>query len=209
MTQRDVQIDHVADAAPWYAGLTRKHWRVLWGSYLGWIFDGYEAFALILALPPALNSLLPRRTGRVLRRDLCGTCDRHHAARLGHRRSRGRRHRRLCRPQAHDGARGVLLCAADRHHGVQHQPHHADRDALPDRARHRRRMEHGHRACRRILARQGAAQGARPAAIRVRRGRGDGRRDLVLPRDVSAAWAAKPGGFCSSSARFRASACST
>jgi MFS family permease len=59
MTQRDVQIDHVADAAPWYSGLTRKHWRVLWGSYLGWIFDGYEAFALILALPPALNSLLP------------------------------------------------------------------------------------------------------------------------------------------------------
>jgi hypothetical protein len=31
--------------------LTRKHWRVLWGSHLGWIFDGYEAFALILALP--------------------------------------------------------------------------------------------------------------------------------------------------------------
>ena len=58
MTQRDVQIDRVADAAPWYSGLTRKHWRVLWGSYLGWIFDGYEAFALILALPPALNSLL-------------------------------------------------------------------------------------------------------------------------------------------------------
>jgi MFS family permease len=53
------QIGAVADAAPWYAGLTRKHWRVLWGSYLGWIFDGYEAFALILALPPALNSLLP------------------------------------------------------------------------------------------------------------------------------------------------------
>ena len=53
-----MQMGAVADAAPWYAGLTRKHWRVLWGSYLGWIFDGYEAFALILALPPALNSLL-------------------------------------------------------------------------------------------------------------------------------------------------------
>ena len=59
MTQRDVQMDGTADSAPWYSGLTRKHWRVLWGSYLGWIFDGYEAFALILALPPALNSLLP------------------------------------------------------------------------------------------------------------------------------------------------------
>jgi MFS family permease len=47
-----------AQSAPWYAGLTAKHWRVLWGSYLGWIFDGYEAFALIVALPPALHSLL-------------------------------------------------------------------------------------------------------------------------------------------------------
>jgi len=42
----------------WTAGLTAKHWRVLWGSYLGWIFDGYEAFALIVALPPALRTLL-------------------------------------------------------------------------------------------------------------------------------------------------------
>ena len=58
MTQHDVQAVAGSDSAPWYSGLTRKHWRVLWGSYLGWIFDGYEAFALILALPPALNSLL-------------------------------------------------------------------------------------------------------------------------------------------------------
>ena len=59
MTRRDAQaVATAADTAPWYSGLTRKHWRVLWGSYLGWIFDGYEAFALILALPPALNSLL-------------------------------------------------------------------------------------------------------------------------------------------------------
>src|ERR1700752_3517055 len=44
--------------SPWYAGLTRQHWRILWGSYLGWIFDGYEAFALIVELPSALQSLL-------------------------------------------------------------------------------------------------------------------------------------------------------
>jgi MFS family permease len=43
---------------PWYAGLTRQHWRILWGSYLGWIFDGYEAFALVIALPAALHTLL-------------------------------------------------------------------------------------------------------------------------------------------------------
>jgi MFS family permease len=47
-----------ASAASWRTGLTAQHWRVLWGSYLGWIFDGYEAFALIVALPPALHTLL-------------------------------------------------------------------------------------------------------------------------------------------------------
>src|SRR5258707_5741760 len=51
----------IAAAAPtssWRSGLTAQHWRVLWGSYLGWIFDGYEAFALIVALPSALRTLL-------------------------------------------------------------------------------------------------------------------------------------------------------
>ncbi len=51
-----------SDAPPrgtrWYAGLTPKHWRVLGGSYLGWLFDGYEAFALVIALPFALRTLL-------------------------------------------------------------------------------------------------------------------------------------------------------
>src|SRR5262245_31199831 len=42
----------------WYAGLTSRHWRILWGSYLGWIFDGYEAVALIYALVPALTTIL-------------------------------------------------------------------------------------------------------------------------------------------------------
>ncbi|MGO8779458.1 MAG: MFS transporter [Rhodomicrobium sp.] len=44
--------------APWYADLTARHWRILWGSYLGWIFDGYEAYALVVALPSALQSVL-------------------------------------------------------------------------------------------------------------------------------------------------------
>src|SRR3954470_24189091 len=49
-----------ASVAPtsWRRGLTAQHWRVLWGSCLGWIFDGYEAFALIVALPSALHTLL-------------------------------------------------------------------------------------------------------------------------------------------------------
>jgi len=44
--------------ASWYDGLTVQHWRTLWGSYLGWIFDGYEAYALVVALPLALKSVL-------------------------------------------------------------------------------------------------------------------------------------------------------
>ncbi len=42
----------------WYAGLTRSHWRILGGSYLGWLFDGYETFALVIVLPAALATLL-------------------------------------------------------------------------------------------------------------------------------------------------------
>jgi MFS family permease len=57
MSAGDIQLPDTA-SAPWYAGLTKRHWRILWGSYLGWIFDGYEAVALVYALRPALGSLL-------------------------------------------------------------------------------------------------------------------------------------------------------
>ncbi|WP_245835235.1 MFS transporter [Thalassospira mesophila] len=50
--------DAAAANLPWYTGLTQQHWRTLWGSYLGWIFDGFEAFALVLSLPFAMKSLL-------------------------------------------------------------------------------------------------------------------------------------------------------
>jgi hypothetical protein len=52
-------------SAPWYSGLTPRHWRILWGSYLGWIFDGYEAVALVYALGPALNSILTPEQAQV------------------------------------------------------------------------------------------------------------------------------------------------
>jgi MFS family permease len=52
-------FDQPAPAQPWHAGLTPTHWRILTASFLGWIFDGYEAFALILVLPAALKALLP------------------------------------------------------------------------------------------------------------------------------------------------------
>jgi len=43
---------------PWHAGLTSTHWRVLRASFLGWIFDGYETYALVVVLPAALSTLL-------------------------------------------------------------------------------------------------------------------------------------------------------
>ncbi len=56
MSESVLQRDEAA--LPWTTGLTPRHWRILWGSYLGWIFDGYEAVALIYALGPALNTIL-------------------------------------------------------------------------------------------------------------------------------------------------------
>ena len=43
---------------PWYRELEGQHWRVLTASFLGWIFDGYEAYALLLVMTPALRQLL-------------------------------------------------------------------------------------------------------------------------------------------------------
>ncbi len=43
----------------WRDGLTPQHWKVLTGSFLGWVFDGYEAYALVVVLPMAMKMLLP------------------------------------------------------------------------------------------------------------------------------------------------------
>jgi MFS family permease len=43
---------------PWYSGLSPKHWRVLTASFLGWVFDGYEAYALFIVIPFVLKSML-------------------------------------------------------------------------------------------------------------------------------------------------------
>ncbi len=42
----------------WYEGLTVNHWRILAASFLGWIFDGYESYALFIVLPFALRDTL-------------------------------------------------------------------------------------------------------------------------------------------------------
>jgi MFS family permease len=43
---------------PWYSGLSSKHWRVLVASFLGWVFDGYEAYALFIVMPFVLKAML-------------------------------------------------------------------------------------------------------------------------------------------------------
>lgn len=47
-----------ASGASWRANLTARHWRTLNGAFLGWIFDGYEALALIVILPSLMQSVL-------------------------------------------------------------------------------------------------------------------------------------------------------
>ncbi len=47
-----------AASQPWYADVTPTHCRILAASFLGWIFDGYETYALVVALPFALRALL-------------------------------------------------------------------------------------------------------------------------------------------------------
>ena len=43
---------------PWYRSLDRSQWNTLLASNLGWLFDGYEVYALILTLGAALHQLL-------------------------------------------------------------------------------------------------------------------------------------------------------
>ena len=52
-------LESPAANAPWYRELNRDQWRVLKAAFLGWIFDGYEAYALLLVMVPALRQLLP------------------------------------------------------------------------------------------------------------------------------------------------------
>jgi len=47
-----------AIAVPWYRTLTSTQWKTLAASNLGWMFDGYETFALILTVGVALRQLL-------------------------------------------------------------------------------------------------------------------------------------------------------
>lgn len=44
---------------PWYKTLDSKQWKILLAANLGWLFDGFENYALILTAGLALSQLLP------------------------------------------------------------------------------------------------------------------------------------------------------
>ncbi|MEU0265083.1 MFS transporter [Nocardioides sp. NPDC006303] len=43
----------------WRAGVTRRQWRSLFAANLGWLFDGFETYALILTVGSVLATLEP------------------------------------------------------------------------------------------------------------------------------------------------------
>ena len=45
-------------SSPWYRSLSRDQWKVLFASNLGWLFDGFEIFALFVTVGFALKQLL-------------------------------------------------------------------------------------------------------------------------------------------------------
>jgi MFS family permease len=47
-----------AGKLPWYRSLTTGQWRMLVAANLGWLFDGYETYALLLTVGAAMHSLL-------------------------------------------------------------------------------------------------------------------------------------------------------
>ncbi|HTJ24746.1 MAG TPA: MFS transporter, partial [Candidatus Limnocylindria bacterium] len=48
----------VTTAVPWYRVLDRRRWATLAAANLGWLFDGYETYALILTVAVALHQLV-------------------------------------------------------------------------------------------------------------------------------------------------------
>lgn len=44
---------------PWHAEPTAGHWKILLAAFLGWVFDGYETYALVTVVGPAMLGLLP------------------------------------------------------------------------------------------------------------------------------------------------------
>ena len=43
----------------WTSSISKASWRALIASWLGWMFDGYETYGLVLVMAPAVHQLLP------------------------------------------------------------------------------------------------------------------------------------------------------
>src|SRR5262250_2738671 len=50
--------DIAAASLPWYRSLGRTQWKTLIAANLGWVFDGYETYALVISVGAALSQLL-------------------------------------------------------------------------------------------------------------------------------------------------------
>jgi MFS family permease len=48
----------IPGSSRWYRTIDRSQWRTLIVANLGWLFDGFETYALILTAGPAMRSLL-------------------------------------------------------------------------------------------------------------------------------------------------------
>ncbi len=56
----------MAGPEPWYRSLNANQWKTMIASNIGWMFDGYETFALILVVGAALHQLLePSQFGAI------------------------------------------------------------------------------------------------------------------------------------------------
>jgi MFS family permease len=50
--------DAATASIPWFRTVDRGAWRALLAANLGWLFDGFETYALILTAGPAMRSLV-------------------------------------------------------------------------------------------------------------------------------------------------------
>ena len=163
----DVAATSGTGELPWYKTLTSNQWRMLLAANLGWLFDGYETYALILTVGPAMRSLLdpsqysqiPSFAGTVISITLLGwgiggiiggvVADYF-----------GRRRTMIYAILAYSIMTGLtaLLVQLD----LVRDP------ALSGRHRHRLGMGHRHLDARRAVAAERARQGRRPHAMRAR-----------------------------------------
>src|SRR5215208_499967 len=49
----------VQSGVPWHRSIGRAGWTALIASFMGWMFDGYETYALVLVAGPAVSTLIP------------------------------------------------------------------------------------------------------------------------------------------------------